>query len=558
MNKNSTPPTRTPPTRGNQGRNSNVNRKSPKNLKTLEHDNDKEDKDNTTTNNTEISNQLSQAREALYPTCADTYHQTADTSINQNKVHTKTTNQTEQDYMYGMHPPFPRYPIFVPPHMQHMLQNTTQIDNPVQVETSAQRNDIPPWLASVLQDINNKLDIKLNNIEAKIEKQNQVWKNIDHILETQNKRLSKVENQLTTMNSLNENLKHSILNNKVNVQDLDKSVCEFRNKVFELEEGCQANSDFFDNQVILNEESKEVLSEHKKQMIKMQEENENLRTKQETQKETILEIQCKLMENNLIFFGIDEINEELKASEFTEGLVRQFLKEEMEIDKKVVIEKAYRIGKRSRYQMKPRPIVIKLNSIKDKEYIQHKAFSKLKDTQYAVREQFPKEIQDRRKPLYAEMNTAKKSGKKVKLIRDKLFINNEQYRPETYNHTSKSRTNTDNQNPNTETNTTSQKNYRMVYNSKRSKIPATTSMFRTPISNKYDLLTTMDETPISMSQRKQTDKRNASQRSPLEIEPDPKKHKEHSDSEDRSEEEDLFLELHAMPHQEIRDKNFRQ
>jgi chromosome segregation ATPase len=158
-------------------------------------------------------------------------------------VHTKTTNQTEQDYMYGMHPPFPRYPMFVPPHMQHMLQNTTQIDNPVQVETSAQRNDIPPWLASVLQDINNKLDIKLNNIEAKIEKQNQVWKNIDHILETQNKRLSKVENQLTTMNSLNENLKHSILNNKVNVQDLDKSVCEFRNKVFEL--SCQANSDFF-------------------------------------------------------------------------------------------------------------------------------------------------------------------------------------------------------------------------------------------------------------------------------------------------------------------------
>jgi hypothetical protein len=65
--------------------------------------------------------------------------------------------------------------------MQHLLQNTSQIDNHVQVETSAQRHDIPPWLARVLQDINNKLDIKLNNIEAKIEKQNQVWENIDQI-----------------------------------------------------------------------------------------------------------------------------------------------------------------------------------------------------------------------------------------------------------------------------------------------------------------------------------------------------------------------------------------
>ena len=92
-----------------------------------------------------------------------------------------------------------------------------------------------------------------------------------------------------------------------------------------LEVSCQNNSELFDNQMIVNEESKEVLSEHKKQIIKLHEENESIRSNQETQIETILEIQCKLMENNLIFFGVEEINEELNASEYTEGIVRHFL-----------------------------------------------------------------------------------------------------------------------------------------------------------------------------------------------------------------------------------------
>ena len=94
-------------------------------------------------------------------------------------------------------------------------------------------------------------------------------------------------------------MKHLILNNEVHVQKVDKNINELR-KNNELQVSCQSHCELFDNQMIVNEESKEVLSDHKKQMIKLHEENESIGSNQETQIEIILEIQCKLMENNLI------------------------------------------------------------------------------------------------------------------------------------------------------------------------------------------------------------------------------------------------------------------
>lgn len=57
------------------------------------------------------------------------------------------------------------------------------------------------------------------------------------------------------------------------------------------------------------------------------------------------------------------------------------------------------------------------------------AIKTLVDTHFAFREQFPREIQEMRKPLYQEMKKAKDNGQKVKLVRDKLFIDNEKFVP---------------------------------------------------------------------------------------------------------------------------------
>ena len=80
-----------------------------------------------------------------------------------------------------------------------------------------------------------------------------------------------------------------------------------------------------------------------------------------------------------------------------------------------------------------------------------------------------------------------------------------------------------------------------------------------PISNRYDLLTTREETPIK-HQKKQTDKRNASERSPIDIEPSAKIHRDYNDNNsDRiSDEDGYFPEVNPMQHQETRNNVYQQ
>jgi hypothetical protein len=46
----------------------------------------------------------------------------------------------------------------------------------------------------------------------------------------------------------------------------------------------------------------------------------------------------------------------------------------------------------------------------------------------AVSEQYPEEITKERKRLYPELKKAKDQGKRVKLVRDKLYIDGQLYR----------------------------------------------------------------------------------------------------------------------------------
>ena len=46
-----------------------------------------------------------------------------------------------------------------------------------------------------------------------------------------------------------------------------------------------------------------------------------------------------------------------------------------------------------------------------------------------LNQQFPAEIESRRRSLYPVMKEAKYRGKMVKMVRDKLYINNKEYCP---------------------------------------------------------------------------------------------------------------------------------
>jgi hypothetical protein len=234
-----------------------------------------------------ITKQLSQARETLYPTTTNNQQEVNDRQSPQIDANTtniqsqsnnyndfpQNTMNNNSEFSYMMYPPFP--PFVMPP-MQPRMQ--TQPRNQTQAHTGAPgyNNEIPHWLAGILQDINKKLDIKLNSIESKLEKQSEEWRITNHTLKAQNDRLAKVEAQQSDMKGLSNNLKQSILSNSMKVSSINTELSDIHSKMIELETSYQTNSDMFDNQMISNRDAGDALTDHKKQILELQEENEQL------------------------------------------------------------------------------------------------------------------------------------------------------------------------------------------------------------------------------------------------------------------------------------------
>ena len=144
------------------------------------------------------------------------------------------------------------------------------------------------------------------------------------------------------------------------------------------------------------------------------------------QSETILDLQCRSMRDNIVIKGIPENERETWAD--TEEKVLGFMKNDLNIQETdaSMIDRAHRIG--SKIPDKPRPIVVKFASSKHKDTI-FKNVKSLKDKkQFIVQEQFPPEINERRKRLWPKFKEAKERAKSDKTYRvnwslDKLIIN---------------------------------------------------------------------------------------------------------------------------------------
>ncbi|CAC5404091.1 unnamed protein product [Mytilus coruscus] len=93
------------------------------------------------------------------------------------------------------------------------------------------------------------------------------------------------------------------------------------------------------------------------------------------------------------------------------------------IDYKIEFGNVHRFG---RSQRGMRPIVARFIYQYDLQYVLDNAY-RLRNTRYGIKQQFPKEIEDRRKQLYPIMKEAKYNRRNVKLVRDRLYIDNELY-----------------------------------------------------------------------------------------------------------------------------------
>lgn len=140
----------------------------------------------------------------------------------------------------------------------------------------------------------------------------------------------------------------------------------------------------------------------------------------------MLDMQCRSMRDNLLFYKIPEAINETDAD--CADKVLGLIEDTMGIDNarnNIKLHRAHRIGRFN--PTKVRPIVAKFAFYPDREKVRMNA-GKLKETQYGISQQFPKEVMDKRRELVPLMKQARREGKDAYIVVDKLYINKVLYK----------------------------------------------------------------------------------------------------------------------------------
>lgn len=139
----------------------------------------------------------------------------------------------------------------------------------------------------------------------------------------------------------------------------------------------------------------------------------------------LTELQYHTMKMNLVFTGLSG---EFRG-ENTEQKLREFLRNELDLDHYIEFVNIHRFGRFQRG--KPRPIVARFIYQSDVSTVIERA-NWLRGTPWGVHRQFPAAIDERRRTLIPVMRLKREEGAAVKLVRDRLYINGHLYDPESY------------------------------------------------------------------------------------------------------------------------------
>ena len=114
-------------------------------------------------------------------------------------------------------------------------------------------------------------------------------------------------------------------------------------------------------------------------------------------KEEMLQIQARMMRDNLVFYNVDE--QEGEMSHDCRDTLKAFLKEEMKVSNqdmsKIDFDRVHRIGKK--FGNKKRPIVAKFNPTHGKKIVMDHVKNLNKNKRYGVNDQLPRELEVRKR-----------------------------------------------------------------------------------------------------------------------------------------------------------------
>ena len=228
---------------------------------------------------------------------------------------------------------------------------------------------------------------------------------IDTIVTKLNAKVTKLEDCAKSLDDRMDQVEKStqLISNEFESQK--KSLTDFRKDIDKVTKQFNTNKAKFDDSV--DKKITETLS-----VIK--EENDKL-------KRELTDFQMRSMRNNLIFYNINETEEENCAE-----VITNFCDEHLKIENsatKLSINDAYRLGKKGD---KIRPILVKFASFENRDFVKKNA-KNLKGSTYGISEQLPNDILKRRKEKLPILKDLRDRDLKAYFVKDKIYVNGKEF-----------------------------------------------------------------------------------------------------------------------------------
>jgi uncharacterized coiled-coil protein SlyX len=227
--------------------------------------------------------------------------------------------------------------------------------------------------------------------------------------------MSQIDSKLNKILAKLESMETKLTNVDTKVTFLENNLRDLTQRVGVLETSVQFYSETADKVNGIEAEVKTLSSEMGIKMKSLIKDHNYLN-------DELLDLKCRSMRNNLMFFNIEEEKEEN-----TEKVVKTFMTDVLKVKDvaEIELERVHRVGDKAKPK---RPIVAMFTRYPDKLKVQKKA-GNLRDTDYGIADQFPREIVSRRKALIPFLKDARDRGNHAVLAVDKLFINGSRFFP---------------------------------------------------------------------------------------------------------------------------------
>lgn len=243
-------------------------------------------------------------------------------------------------------------------------------------------------------------------------------------LDQMDKRLVKLDNiekQITTLTQ-----KFTVIDSRVT--SLETKLEECKHTLTEIEASRSFDSQTSDEIRQKQQSIDKHIEDENNKLQKLSEEFEKMKGENKRISNEIIVMQSRSMRDNLLFYNFDECpSVEERKSENCSTKVLDYVRDSLDIadaHTSIKIDRAHRVGRFT--TGKKRPIVVKFNYHQDKLLIKDKILN-MEDPPHKVSDQYPKEMQDRRRKLIPDLIKAKQSGKNAYLRGDKLIIENKIY-----------------------------------------------------------------------------------------------------------------------------------